>query len=235
VTSQTLLASGFSREKPVDTALTIRIGDIGLRVLSRPGAWGFGLYEDVHWQGDQALPELTVRAHLGSLPELDPREHIFRSGGNWTLYSHDNQWVFLLEAPGTGPEPYALAVINREFSNGDVYVRRLEEFEVWYPDSLPNPLEYPLAELLMVHLLSQGRGHLFHACGVAYEGKGLLFAGVSVAGKSTIANLWKQVPGAAILSDDRIIIRKMDSQFWMYGTPWHGDAGVCAAGKVVLE
>jgi hypothetical protein len=197
--------------------------------------WGFGFYEDTQWQAEQGVPALTVKAHLGSLPELDLQERIFRSGGNWTLYTLDQKWVFVLGAPGTGPEPYALAVINREFSSGDVYVRELEGFDVSGPDSLPNPLEYPLDELLMVHLLSQGRGHLFHACGVAYEMKGLLFAGVSGAGKSTIANLWKQIPGATLLSDDRIIIRKKDSRFWMYGTPWHGDAGVCEAGKVVLE
>jgi hypothetical protein len=26
-----------------------------------------------------------------------------------------------------------------------------------------------------------------------------------------------------ILSDDRIIIRKKEGVFWMYGTPWHGE------------
>jgi hypothetical protein len=32
-----------------------------------------------------------------------------------------------------------------------------------------------------------------------------------------------------LLSDDRIIIRKIDGQYFMYGTPWHGDAGVASA------
>jgi hypothetical protein len=36
------------------------------------------------------------------------------------------------------------------------------------------------------------------------------------------------------LSDDRIILRKLDGQFWMYGTPWHGDAGVASPGRAPL-
>jgi hypothetical protein len=32
-----------------------------------------------------------------------------------------------------------------------------------------------------------------------------------------------------ILSDDRIILRRLNGQLWMYGTPWHGEAELAAA------
>jgi hypothetical protein len=35
-------------------------------------------------------------------------------------------------------------------------------------------------------------------------------------------------PGVRILSDDRIILRLREGRIWMYGTPWHGDAGIAS-------
>ena len=88
------------------------------------------------------------------------------------------------------------------------------------------PLEYPLDELAMMHRLALGDGIEVHALGLADEdGRGYLFLGHSGAGKSTTARLWQQ-RGVRLLSDDRIILRKQNERIFMYGTPWHGDAGV---------
>jgi hypothetical protein len=84
-------------------------------------------------------------------------------------------------------------------------------------------MRYPLAELMMVNLLAHGRGVLLHACAVKEGDQGILFAGHSGDGKSTIAELWRSQSGSTVLSDDRVIVRKKDGQFWIYGTPWHGD------------
>jgi hypothetical protein len=62
----------------------------------------------------------------------------------------------------------------------------------------------------------------------------MLFSGVSGAGKSTLANLWKNRENANLLSDDRMIIRNIDGRFWMFGTPWHGDAKVASPEGVPL-
>jgi hypothetical protein len=37
-----------------------------------------------------------------------------------------------------------------------------------------------------------------------------------------MARLWFE-DHATVLNDDRIIVRERDGEFWMYGTPWHGD------------
>jgi len=37
------------------------------------------------------------------------------------------------------------------------------------------------------------------------------------------------------LSDDRTIVRKKGDQFWMYGTPWHGEAKFGSPRGVILE
>jgi len=93
----------------------------------------------------------------------------------------------------------------------------------------------------MVNLLSLGRGLAIHACGVIDQGKGLVFAGTSGAGKSTLANLWEDKKktsskgGITILSDDRLILRKVKNRFWVYGTPWHGDAHISSPEKALLN
>jgi serine kinase of HPr protein (carbohydrate metabolism regulator) len=90
-------------------------------------------------------------------------------------------------------------------------------------------------ELLMVNYLAQERGVIIHGCGIEKNGKGILFVGESGAGKSTLAKLWDQEDGVDVLSDDRIIVRKKGEQFWMYGTPWHGDAKFASPETVRLE
>ena len=97
-----------------------------------------------------------------------------------------------------------------------------------------SPSYGPTLELLMINYLAQGKGAVIHTCGIERAGKGILFVGESGAGKSTLAHLWDEA-GAEVLSDDRIIVRKKGDRFWMYGTPWHGDASFASRRGVTVE
>lgn len=97
------------------------------------------------------------------------------------------------------------------------------------------PLRYPVAEVLMINLLSRGRGVLMHGSGIIDQGSGILFLGRSGDGKSTMAGLWASQPGVTVLSDDRIIIRRVDGEYWIYGTPWHGTLPVASHLKAPLS
>ena len=62
-----------------------------------------------------------------------------------------------------------------------------------------------------------------HASVTVKDGKGFLFLGKSGTGKSTHSSLWlKNIPGTHLLNDDNPIVRIVDGQVRVYGSPWSG-------------
>jgi hypothetical protein len=120
-----------------------------------------------------------------------------------------------------------------DFRSGQLYRRpdRIFPRRAW---SL-NRLMRPFGELLVVNLLSQGRGLLVHGMGVVDHGEGWLFVGRSGAGKSTLAQLYRSCENATILGDERLVVTKSGGQFWISGTPWPGEAMSVAPDTVPLR
>ena len=216
---------------PSATQLAYRIGGIT-----------FGL----HAEGDLLLtPERELRAFAVEPGSSDVNLQVawadslrvptstlvFHSGGLWSLFAEPTGYRFSFLSPLLGMTPYKEAWVDSEFRTGRVLLSR-RYFDTERP---VYPLEYPLDELLMIHRLSRGEGVEMHAVGISDEnGRGHLFLGHSGAGKSTTARLWIDRPGVRILSDDRIILRAHEGQIWMYGTPWHGDAGIASPDSAPL-
>ncbi len=166
-------------------------------------------------------PDLQIHAHFGAIPEinLNEREVVFNSQALWKLYHCKDKYLFVFQRQYE-QSPYRVAIFNSEFIEGEVFSRqRAEESDT--AEAVPDPLEFPLGELLMISLLAKGRGVLIHACGIDCGGRGYLFAGHSTHGKSTMASLWRNT--CVVLNDDRMVVRHEGGCFRMYGTPWHGD------------
>jgi hypothetical protein len=164
-----------------------------------------------------------------SAPQTNPT---FSSGGLWSAYVSSTGTKFYFSSATIGPQPYKALWLDPSCERGHVVLNR----EMIPADAPIFPLEYPLDELIMMHRLALGEGVEVHALGLAdRDGSGYLFLGHSGAGKSTTARLWMEQSGVKLLSDDRIIIRKHDGKFWMYGTPWHGDAGVASPERAPLS
>lgn len=64
-------------------------------------------------------------------------------------------------------------------------------------------------------------GLLVHAAGIIRDGQGFVFFGPSGSGKSTTAKL--SAGSADILSDDLVIVRKLDGRFHLFGVPFRGE------------
>lgn len=158
-------------------------------------------------------------------------DKVFDSGGIWSLYLHkDRGWGIKFCSPVRGSLPYLTGIFTEDFSIGDLFVNDAQCLEA----ALVQP-HYPLDELSVVNVLARSRGVLLHASLVDDEGRGWLFTGQSGAGKSTMAGLWERAGATGIYSDDRVIVREHDGQFWAYGTPWHGTGRYASPKRVPLS
>lgn len=159
-------------------------------------------------------------------------EKIFDSGAVWVLFDAGNDFIFDFVSFALGSRPYKRLYINKVFSRGRVLLRS----DCFLDETNVRALEYPLDELIVTNWLAQGRGIEVHGCGVTDDSQNnFLFIGHSGAGKSTTTRLWQSFRNVRILSDDRIIIRKHETEFSMYGTPWHGEAGYASPGKAPIN
>lgn len=177
--------------------------------------------------------DASVGAGWGDLSdERGGAELLFDSGALWQLFRETDGYLWRFQTPYFGATPYKIARFNQDYSQGTVTLHR-----PFFKEGVGvNPLEYPLDELLMLNLLAQGRGVEIHSCGIVDEaGNGYLFAGQSGAGKTTTARLWEARGGISILSDDRIIVRRIDGEFWIYGTPWHGEGELARPERARLK
>ena len=165
--------------------------------------------------------EVPVTLRAGELPETDSLAPSFDTGSTWRAY-RDGRDVLLVHSLGPSPDRALWAVRlpadedRVEVSVGPDLLRRAEGGLV------PNPLRYPVDQLLMIHLLPRRDGVLLHAAGLRREGRAILFAGRSGAGKSTLTRLALRQDGWDGLSDDRMIIRMVGSEVLAFGTPWGG-------------
>ena len=169
--------------------------------------------------------DIRLRMLQGS-PTISGATQVFDSSPIWTLHRLGERSTFKI---------YDHLNDQRRFLVVDPDIRAAK---LYFPNAhtdFVNPFYGPTLELLLIQYLAKGRGLIVHACGIDGGGGGMLFVGESGAGKSTLSNLWHQENGAAIFSDDRIILRQKDGAYWMYGTPWHGEATFVLPRSVKLE
>ncbi len=95
-----------------------------------------------------------------------------------------------------------------------------KEWRMWIRGGGDNidPLAYPMDGLLLYYLASINGDIMIHGAGISDNGYGYIFSGVSGAGKSTMAGLWKAA-GALVVHDDRLIIRKSENGYLIHNTP----------------
>lgn len=220
------------RSFPGVARLSYRIGGVTFGLHAEPGI-RIALEKELRaFEVESDTCDVNLQIGWADSLEIPNSNLLFHSGGLWSLFAEPSGYRFSFLASLVGMTPYKEAWFDSEFRSGRVLVSR----QYFDSDRPVYPLEYPLDELLMIHRLSRGEGVEVHAVGLSdANGRGHLFLGHSGAGKSTTARLWTGHTGVRILSDDRIILREHDGRIWMYGTPWHGDAGVASPDSAPLS
>jgi hypothetical protein len=189
--------------------------------LSRYGPFVATCYDG---PGSLRIPVRLVPVERQALPG---RGLIFDSGDSWNLYADgDVRTVGCVDRQGGGVvwlARFSLGVDRVEVSCGPALRRDTPEGRV-----LLNPVSYPLDLVLMMYALIERQGLIVHAAGVELDGKAYLFFGRSGSGKSTLARHFETASPGCVLSDDRIVVRRIGGRLMAFGTPWLGEAALAA-------
>ena len=172
----------------------------------------------------------------GEVPRPDLLEPMFDTGEAWELLADDRRCVFRTRNRQADNRPLWSMTVDRGFNHGRIYCSK----ELFIPSGKSmlarHVVQYPLDQLLMIHVAAaRSSAVLVHAAGGSIDGNGVLFAGQSGAGKSTVSRLLGNGKNVRFLSDDRIVLRRFGTKLSLYGTPWPGDAGVAVNESVPLK
>ena len=101
------------------------------------------------------------------------------------------------------------------------------EAVVYVPEAYATKLvEFALSNAMMLLYTFRTSGTdtlMIHASVISYMGRGYVFLGKSGTGKSTHSSLWlKHIEGTELLNDDNPVIRIVDGEVRVFGSPWSG-------------
>ena len=97
-----------------------------------------------------------------------------------------------------------------------------------YIDLPSEQLPYMESGWQFYQVLLKFEGFVLHASAVAMHDNAYLFSGPCGRGKSTHTRLWQSAFGeaASVFNDDKPALRRLDTGWFAYGTPWCGKDGI---------
>jgi hypothetical protein len=177
-------------------------------------------------------PDITITVRLGRPPWFDSSSPSFETD-TWSFFrSSDYSAIRMHPAGSPEHQDHYQIFLYANGKRGDLYLEDIHPHNSARIDVPP----FALDEILAVELVAMRRGLMFHSSGLkTRNGKGLLFAGVSGAGKSTMARLWQDTGKAILLGDERVVVSKRHGQFWLQGTAWHGSGQATTLGEAPIH
>ncbi len=166
-------------------------------------------------EGDDVLFHVRVDETL-TMPELEHEIGQFDCGGCFTgVYRQaDGGYVFIIR--DLSDTHCASLHADAEFRTCDVSLHT----------TVPTARHYGLNNALMMSYAfatADRMTMLMHASVIRCDGKGYLMTAPSGTGKSTHTRLWyDNIPGCDLMNDDNPIVRVIDGQAIVYGSPWSG-------------
>jgi hypothetical protein len=220
--------------------LRVEIGDLGIRFRYKDCLMQQNESGEVYMK-DFIRPcgknDIVIDVELGT-PPLYPRRHkLFEARENWRIFEDRKRYIFEIFQPGKREDSGIKKVcfVEKGLSTGKVYILPEADGAAACKTWSLEELMRILGQLLMVSIILRYQGMLIHASGVMLNREGILFCGISGAGKTTLSRLWQQRAGVTVLSDDRVIVRKERRGYFIYGTPWPGEGEMASSQKAPLK
>jgi hypothetical protein len=151
------------------------------------------------------------------LPPEEATKQCFWDNGLWRTSLNDNHSLEI-DIFDTGLNRWRKAAcMSPDFSSGTLWTPHPQ------PDALSvRPLYHPQDRAIIIGRLCHLGGVMMHSSSIIENGRIMLFSGVSGAGKTTMARLWRQ-HGATILNDERNMIHTAHGSVRAGASPWHGE------------
>ncbi len=178
---------------------------------------------------NQSNADMTIWLTEEDIPDFKNAKKVFDSSEAWSMFEN-GRGIYILFHPTALKEPLWCAKVDRDFSRTIIHCGKILSYDnnnnnnnntVFY-----NPVCYPLDQILIMNMLPKRSGALVHAACMTANSKAFLFPGTSGAGKSTLSRQLRKTGDMALISDDRIVVRKIDGQYKAFGTPWPGEEGI---------
>ena len=153
------------------------------------------------------LPSFSVTLSKLSIVEtLALKEH--QSLGDYSFYKETIRgfWISFKDS---------YVNISKDYKQADVYLSDNVQGSGLYEAS------YLLMQAYMYRLVDTGN-FMIHSAAINYKNNGILFCGLSGAGKSTQANLWKKYLHCSVLNYDKPCIINDNGILYAHGSPWSG-------------
>ncbi len=164
---------------------------------------------------EDLLFSLSLLTDAASLPPVGQKTMTFEDEiGRMTLYAMPSGGMAI--ELFTPPNPYCCSLcISPDYRKATAWIGGNHQERHYALDTMM---------MLLYAFASSSRDTLLlHASVVEYNGSGYLFLGKSGTGKSTHSRLWLQhANGATLLNDDNPVVRVIDGQAYVFGSPWSG-------------
>lgn len=179
--------------------------------------------------------DINISIKANTIPGTGGMTKIFESGQSWSMFQNVNDYFVVMNSPAFNQKQIWAAQFDQNVTSVDVFLGEMLLEKSNGKVTIPNLISYPLDQILLMYFLAQRQGMLIHAAGLDINGKGYIFPGKSGAGKSTLSKEFVLRNNSEVLSDDRMIIRKMNNIFKTFGTPWPGEEGIAINKSVPLS
>lgn len=177
------------------------------------------IYHHFHPPGREAFPLEKVEIY-----KKDP----------WRIFRSPQSWIYRYTSIFPGDLVKSVSgIMDSSYTNIHIYAPDLEP-EKYGCGNFSALTLFNTDQMIFAKLLSDRHGLMVHANGFRINGNGLLLAGISGSGKSTLSAMLKQ-KGHEILCDDRMLIRKMDDRFQIFGNWCYGSHPDVSPGKAPLQ
>ena len=153
------------------------------------------------------LPSFSVC--IDSLQKVKlPPFSVIKELGDYTYYQDDDRhfWISFCNA---------YMQLDDDYRGATVYLPDKPNSDGSYEAS------YLLMQAYMCRLVTTGN-FMIHSAAIVYKNNGILFCGLSGAGKSTQANLWKKHLQCSVLNYDKPCVIQENGRYYAHGSPWSG-------------